>query len=177
MLPPDGHRTKAIAAFVARVHEATEARHVPLSLDVFGIAASAPRSDIEALGQNLLLLGPEAEAISPMVYPSHYPVGTLGFDRPGDHPELVGVGTKAAIVKLAGGDVRGTIVRPWLQAAPFRTTEFGPKYILDEIHSAEANGATGWLMWDAGNTYWAVWKALPVVDDAAQAKREVTASR
>jgi hypothetical protein len=171
MLPPDGHRTKAIAKFVERVHDATEAHHVPLSLDVFGIAASAPRSDVETLGQNVLLLGAVSEAISPMVYPSHYPVGTLGFERPGDHPELVGFGTKAAVVKLAGGNVTGTIVRPWLQAAAFRTTAFGPRYIQDEIQSAEANGATGWLLWDAGNSYWAVWRALPLVDGAGQGKR------
>jgi hypothetical protein len=166
MLPADGHRSSAIASFVARVHEAAEAHHVPLSLDVFGIAASAPRSDIEKLGQNLLLLGPEAEAISPMVYPSHYPVGSLGFDQPGDHPELVGFGTKAAVTKLEGapeGSGRHeTIVRPWLQASSFRVTDFGPKYIQDEIQSAEANGAVGWLMWDAANSYWAVWRALPV---------------
>jgi len=176
MLPPDGHRTKAIAAFVERVHEATEAHHVPLSLDVFGIAATAPRSDVEALGQDILRLGPVAEAISPMVYPSHYPVGSLGFERPGDHPELVGFGTKAAVVKLAAGNVPRTIVRPWLQAAAFRTTEFGPKYIQDEIRSAETNGATGWLLWDAGNSYWAVWRALPLVGEG-QGRQVATVSR
>ena len=177
MLPPDGHRTKAIAAFVERVHAATAARHVPLSLDVFGIAASGPRGDIEALGQNLILLGAESEAISPMVYPSHYPVGFLGFDQPGDHPELVGFGTKAGVAKLAAGQIAGTIIRPWLQAASFRTTTFGPAYILDEIRSAEDSGAVGWLMWDAGNSYWAVWRALPVVHEDAPAAHEATASR
>jgi hypothetical protein len=177
LLPADGHRTKAITAFVARVHEFTSARHVPLSLDVFGIAASAPRSDVEALGQNVVLLGPVAEAISPMVYPSHYPVGFLGLERPGDHPELVGFGTKAAVTKLKDAQVGETIVRPWLQAAAFRTTEFGPRYVQDEIRSAEASGATGWLMWDAGNSYWAVWRALPVVDSGGAGRPEVTASR
>jgi hypothetical protein len=168
MTRPDGHRSRAIASFVARAHDVTEAHRVPLSLDVFGIAASGPPSDIERLGQNLVLLGPEAEAISPMVYPSHYPVGFLGFDRPGDHPELVGFGTQAAVGKLRTGNVTGTIIRPWLQASSFRISEFGPKYIQDEIRSAEASGAVGWLMWDAGNSYWAVWKALPVVHEAAQ---------
>ncbi len=159
MLPPDGHRTRAIAAFVERVHEVTAARHVPLSLDVFGIVASTSRSDIEKLGQSLVLLGPEAEAISPMVYPSHYPVGSLGFELPGDHPELVGFGTKAAVSKLSSASIAGTIIRPWLQASSFRVTSFGPKYIQDEIRSAETNGAVGWLMWDANNDYWAVWRA------------------
>jgi hypothetical protein len=167
MLPPDGHRSHAIASFVSRVHEITQEHRVPLSVDVFGIAGSAARADIEALGQNLPLLGPEVEAVSPMVYPSHYPVGSLGFEQPGDHPELVGFGTKAAVGRLtagaggSGGHV--PIVRPWLQASSFRTTSFGPKYIQDEIRSAEASGGVGWLMWSAGNNYWAVWKALPVV--------------
>jgi hypothetical protein len=173
MLPADGHRSRAIASFVARVHETAAARHVPLSVDVFGIAASASRADVEALGQNLVLLGPQAEAISPMVYPSHYPVGSLGFEQPGDHPELVGFGTKAAVAKVGTPEGSGrheTIIRPWLQASSFRTSSFGPKYIQEEIQSAEANGAVGWLMWSAGNNYWAVWRALPVV-------REATASR
>jgi hypothetical protein len=178
MLPPDGHRSRAIASFVGRVHEVAQARHVPLSVDVFGIAASASRADVEALGQNLALLGPEVEAISPMVYPSHYPVGSLGFEQPGDHPELVGFGTKAAVARLSATNTEGRpiaskgesagvlparrpIIRPWLQASSFRTSKFGPKYIQDEIQSAEANGAVGWLMWSAGNNYWAVWGALP----------------
>jgi hypothetical protein len=177
MLAADGHRSQAIASFVARVHEATEARHVPLSLDVFGIAGSAPRSDIETLGQNLTLLGPVAEAISPMVYPSHYPVGTFGFEQPGDHPELVGFGTKATVTKLKSNEASGPIVRPWLQAASFRTSEFGPKYIRDEIRSAEASGAVGWLLWDAGNSYWAVWSALQGGRGAPPPARDVTASR
>jgi hypothetical protein len=189
MLAADGHRSRAIAAFVARVHEAAEAHHVPLSLDVFGIAASAPRSDIEKLGQNLLLLGPETEAISPMVYPSHYPVGSLGFDQPGDHPELVGFGTKAAVTKLEaapegtgrhetigrtpeGTGRHETIIRPWLQASSFRVTNFGPQYIQDEIASAEANGAVGWLMWDAANSYWAVWRALPMTRTETPTRHE-----
>jgi hypothetical protein len=181
MLPADGHRSRAIASFVARVHAAAEARHVPLSLDVFGIAASAPRADVEALGQNLVLLGPEAEAISPMVYPSHYPVGYLGFEQPGDHPELVGVGTKAAVTKLSTASAGAAVIRPWLQASSFRTSNFGPKYIQDEIRSAEENGAVGWLMWDAGNNYWAVWKALPAGEGPRQTTKPVvndgTASR
>jgi hypothetical protein len=173
MLPADGHRSRAIASFVARVHEVAQARRVPLSLDVFGIAASASRADVEALGQNLVLLGPEVEAISPMVYPSHYPVGSLGFDQPGDHPELVGFGTKAAVAKMGASESGrpATIIRPWLQASSFRTTKFGPKYILDEIQSAEANGAVGWLMWSAGNNYWAVWSALPVVSEETASRR------
>jgi hypothetical protein len=160
MPPADGHRTRAIRAFVERVHEVTQEQHVPLSLDLFGVAATGDRSDIEALGQNIGIIGSAAEALSPMVYPSHYAKGWHGFDEPGDHPEIIGIGTRAAIQKLKDAKNGATIMRPWLQASAYKTTRYGPRYILDEIRSAEAGGAVGWLLWDPDNSYWALWQAL-----------------
>jgi hypothetical protein len=162
MPPPDGHRSRAMKAFVSRVHEVTQGMHVPLSLDVFGVTATGDASDIEALGQNIGVIGSEAEALSPMVYPSHYAKGWHGFGEPGNHPEIVGIGTRAAIDKLRAGHLTGAIIRPWLQASAYKTPDYGPAYILNEIKSAEASGAVGWLMWDPDNSYWAVWRALPV---------------
>jgi hypothetical protein len=166
MPPADGHRSQAMKAFVARVHEATEARKIPLSLDVFGVAATGDPSDIEALGQNLGVIGPEAEALSPMIYPSHYAKGWHGFDEPGNHPEIVGIGTRGAVDRLKADKVSKTIVRPWLQAMSYKSSVFGPKYIADEIKSAETGGAVGWLMWDPQNSYWAVWQAIAPVKEA-----------
>lgn len=157
----DGHRSLAMRAFVQHVHEVTQAQRVPLSLDLFGVTATGEPSDIEALGQNIGVLGAQAEALSPMVYPSHYAKGWHGFDAPGDHPEIIGIGTRAALAKLKAARITGTIMRPWLQASSFKTSRYGPQYILDEIKSAEAGGATGWLLWDPDNSYWALWRALP----------------
>lgn len=163
-LPPaDGHRSQAMKAFVRKVHDVTHARMVPLSLDLFGVTATGSTDDIEGLGQNIGVIGAEAEALSPMVYPSHYAPGFNGFQEPGNHPEIIGIGTKAAIDKLKGAHNTSTIIRPWLQASNYKSSAFGPKYIQDEIHSAEASGAIGWLMWDPDNNYWAVWRALPVI--------------
>ncbi|MDP9002981.1 MAG: hypothetical protein M3O46_23055 [Myxococcota bacterium] len=167
-LPPaDGHRSQAIKAFVRRVHDATHARMVPLSLDLFGVTATGSTEDIEGLGQNIGVIGAEAEALSPMVYPSHYAPGFNGFQDPGNHPEIIGIGTKAAIDKLKGAHNTSTIMRPWLQASNYKASAFGPKYIQEEIRSAEAGGAIGWLMWDPDNNYWAVWRALPVIEQRA----------
>ncbi|MGH7269541.1 MAG: putative glycoside hydrolase, partial [Polyangiaceae bacterium] len=170
MPAPDGHRSRTIKRFVARVHEATEADRVPLSLDTFGVTATGDPSDIEALGQNLGVIGSAAEVVSPMVYPSHYAPGWHGFDEPGDHPEIIGIGTRGAIDKLKAANVRSTIIRPWLQASSYKASNFGPEYIRDEIKSAEHGGGVGWLMWDPTNSYWAVWRALPVVRDKSAAE-------
>jgi hypothetical protein len=172
MPAPDGHRSRAMREFVRRVHSVTQARNVPLSLDVFGVTATGEPSDIEALGQNLAVLGSETEVLSPMVYPSHYSPGWNGFDVPGNHPEIIGIGTRGALDKLKAGHLSGTLIRPWLQASSYKTPNYGPQYIRDEIKSAEKSGAVGWLMWDPGNSYWAVWGALPLVSAAAPAKQE-----
>jgi hypothetical protein len=161
MPPADGQRSQAVKAFVRRVHEVTQAQRVPLSLDIFGVAATGSTSDIESLGQNIGVIGSEAEALSPMVYPSHYGSRYNGFDEPGNHPEIVGIGTRAAVAKLKDAHIASAVIRPWLQASAYKASAFGPKYIKDEIASAEANGAVGWLMWDPDNNYWAVWAALP----------------
>jgi hypothetical protein len=169
MPAPDGHRSRAMKEFVRRVHEVTQAQRIPLSLDVFGVTATGELSDIEALGQNLAVIGSESEALSPMIYPSHYAPGWNGFEIPGNHPEIIGIGTRAALGKLKAGHVAGTVIRPWLQASSYKTPNYGPQYIRDEIKSAESSGAVGWLMWDPGNSYWAVWGALPkVAVDPAQ---------
>jgi hypothetical protein len=160
-LPPAGPaRTTAIRDFVRRVHEMTKPRGAALSLDVFGVAAFGNHPDIDNLGQDLLLLAPECEAISPMVYPSHYEKGFHGWDEPGDHPEIIFIGTKAAI-DLVAKVKNGAVIRPWLQAFNWKSPTYGPKYLLEEVKHAVAAGSVGWLMWNPSQAYWMVYQALP----------------
>jgi hypothetical protein len=161
---PDGSRARANRDFIKRVHEVTQAAGVPLSLDIFGVTATGDQSDIDKLGQDIGTIGGEAEALSPMVYPSEYSVGYRGWDQPGNHPEIVGIGTKGAVAKLKAGKHDKTIIRSWLQASSYKATNYGPQYILKEAKSAEANGGVGWLLWSPGCDYWAAWRAFPVLD-------------
>jgi hypothetical protein len=153
-------KTGVITEFVRKVHAVTRSRGVPLSLDLFGVVAEGRRIDIDSLGQDPVLLAPECEVLSPMVYPSHYKPGYQGFDVPGNHPEIVGISTRKILALLADGGVQ-TIVRPWLQAASFNSPEYGPKWVAAEIHHSESAGATGWLMWNPAQTYTVTFKAVP----------------
>ena len=102
----------------------------------------------------------------PMVYPSHYDKGYMGFEQPGDHPEIVGIGVKAAVAQLA--KVKSTtVVRSWLQAFAWRTSIYGTKYVVDQAKSAETNGGVGWLMWSPACEYSAVYNGFPVKTAAA----------
>jgi hypothetical protein len=160
-LPDPDKRSAIIRDFVKRVHAVTKPAGVRLSLDLFGVAATGEKSDIDRLGQEIGVVGPEADAIMPMVYPSHYNKGYMGFSEPGDHPEIVGIGTKAAVKQLKAVGA-ATVVRSWVQAFPWRTNIYGTKYVVDQAKSAEANGGTGWSMWSPACEYSPVWNGWPV---------------
>ena len=85
-------KPEVIRDFVHEMHAVTKARGVPLSLDIFGVVAEGHREDIDRLGQDIALLAPECETLSPMVYPSHYAKGFLGFEEPGTTPSSSGSG-------------------------------------------------------------------------------------
>src|SRR5262249_40861933 len=128
------------------------------------------RDDIEMLGQDPAVLAAEVDALSPMVYPSHYATGFLGYEVPGNHPELVGYGVKGIIEQIEkGGVTGGAIIRPWLQAVSHRSPEYGPHYLADEIRHAGQNGALGWLMWNPAQVYNVTWSAVPMVKQSALA--------
>jgi hypothetical protein len=154
-------KTIVIRNFVREVHALTQARKVPLSLDIFGIVAEGVRADIDALGQDPVLLAPECEVLSPMVYPSHYKAGYAGFEVPGNHPEIVGMATRKILAMLKHGKTHA-IVRPWLQAVSWNSPDYGPGYVAAEVKSAVGAGSHGWLMWNPAQTYTVTWQALPI---------------
>lgn len=162
VLPPQEERSKIIRDFVKRVHAVTQASNAYLSLDFFGVAATGTRDDIERLGQDIPVVAPEADAISLMSYPSHYAKGYMGFSNPADHPEIIGIGNKAAVEMLKPTGAK-TIFRTWLQAFPLGVTNYNSQYLLAQAKSAETSGGVGWLMWSPGCEYAPVWNGWPSV--------------
>jgi hypothetical protein len=144
--------TDVIAGFVRRVHERTSEAGVPLSLDVFGVVAWQRDVDVRATGQDLARLGRIVEAVSPMVYPSHFREGFNGYSEPGAHPEVVAFGTHQAtsVLKKAGSTAT---VRPWIQAFPWHAPGYSTEYVAREIVLAHAARGNGWLAWNAGGYY------------------------
>ncbi len=158
----DSGRTRVgvITEFAKKAHAITQAHKIPLSLDIFGVTATGTRQDVEALGQDIALLSPNAEALMPMVYPSHYDKGYYGWAEPGNHPEIVAIGTKAAVEKAVTGKA---VIRPWLQAFMWRSPEYGPKYLAQETIEAKKGGGVGYAMWNPGGYYGDAWTAVPPV--------------
>jgi hypothetical protein len=156
-------KIEVISQFVDRVHTMTRAHGVPLSLDVFGVIAFGKQTDMQNLGQDPVELAQRSEFLSAMVYPSHYDPGFMGLEEPGAHPELVGMGVKHMLAEMEerGLDVdKSAKIRPWLQAMRHRSSNYGPGYIQEEIRTGDKAGASGWLLWNASQTYDVAWRAV-----------------
>jgi hypothetical protein len=163
-------KVDVITSFVERIHQITRHHGVPLSLDVFGVIAFGKRVDIENLGQDPNVLAKHSEFLSAMVYPSHYDPGFMGYEQPGDHPELVGMGVKHMIADMDEAGVSGSRakIRPWLQAMRHKSSNYGAGYIQDEIRTGDKAGGSGWLLWNPGQVYDVTWRAVPRAKPAAK---------
>jgi hypothetical protein len=144
------NREKSIEGFLALSREQLLPTGVKQSADVFGYTLIV--DDDLGIGQNFAQVAEYVDYISPMIYPSHWPDGALGLDRPNDHPyETVEISMQAAGEKLGGDMLK---VRPWLQDFSFfDMMTYGDDEVRAQIEATEASGASGWMLWDPNNTY------------------------
>jgi hypothetical protein len=144
-----------------------------ISADFFGL--STVRNDDMGIGQIIEDAYAYFDFVCPMVYPSHYASGFLGYKNPAQYPyEVVGYSMKGAAGRLknylgkqevtgeeepeAGGEkqaagARGQAkLRPWLQ-----DFDLGANYdalmVRAEIKAVEENSADGWMLWNPENSY------------------------
>lgn len=141
-------RVTIIAEFLSQARDRLHPMGCAVAADVFAIVFSAAND--QGIGQRPEDLSGIVDVLSPMIYPSHYSDGWLGFADPNDYPGEVTAGA------LDDGLPRvrsGTIVRPWLQAFSWTDAE-----ILESIGAAERRGL-GWMLWHSAGRYDAA--ALP----------------
>lgn len=135
-------RIAAVEAYLSEARERLHPLGCAVSADIFGIVVSSV--DDQGIGQRPEELSRQVDAISPMVYPSHYSDGWLGFGDPNDYPyEVTADAIDDAMPRLRAG----TVLRPWLQA--FWWT---PAQIKESILAAEDRGV-GWILWNAPGNF------------------------
>ena len=135
-------RTSAIAGFLTEARELLHPMGCALSAAVFGIVVSFP--DDQGLGQRPEEVSTQVDALSPMVYPSHYSDGWLGFSDPNDHPYEV---TADAISGATPRLQPGSTLRPYLQAFWWTNEQ-----IRRSIQAAEDAGV-GWMLWNIASNF------------------------
>jgi peptidoglycan/xylan/chitin deacetylase (PgdA/CDA1 family) len=147
------HKEKkdVITAYVKRAKEEIAPTKALLSADVYGVVAWDQGIDVRITGQKMEELGHYLDAISPMLYPSHFYSDFDHFSYPPDHPQyFIGEGVRKTAKKLEG---TGCTIRPWLQAFPYRIHNYGPQYVAVQLKANAEAKANGWLLWNAENSY------------------------
>jgi hypothetical protein len=135
-------RVGDIAGFLAEARTLLHPMGCAVGAAVFGIVASTP--DDQGLGQRPEELSAHIDTQSPMVYPSHYSPGWLGFDDPNDHPYDV---TADAINDALPRMEPGASLRPYLQAFWWTNQQ-----IRTSIQAAEDLGV-GWTLWNVRSNF------------------------
>jgi hypothetical protein len=163
---PDGQSTprdKIITDFLAQARNELAPYEVLLSIDVFGIIAWGRSEDIEMTGQKVEDLARHCDVVSPMIYPSHFHRPFQGIANPNDQPYLLVSETCERFARFLTNSQ--ATLRPWIQAFPLGTNNFGEGYVLEQLRALDGSRARGWLLWSAGNKYEVVWKALAQWED------------
>jgi hypothetical protein len=137
-MPPD----VSIARFVEDTRDALAGTGARLGVSIFGISASRP----EPTAQDVALLSPLVDYISPMVYPALWNSGEYGVDDPDGQPGEIVKRSLADFERVAAGS--GAAIVPWLQA-----WDYGPPEVHAQIDAAMATGAVGYLLWNASSRY------------------------
>jgi len=126
-----------------------------LSVDVFGFTTEGPMGSI---GQSLPIMAETTDYVCPMVYPSHYGAGYMGFDNPASHPYDVILGTMELGLKQIP-DTRARL-RPWLQDFTLvwvpdnMIVQYGAPELKAQIKAvADAKTGAGWQLYSSDNTY------------------------
>ena len=148
-------RYETIKNVLNRAHPAINAAGAFLSVDVFGFTTEGP---IDIIGQSIPIMAETTDYICPMVYPSHYGAGYLGFDNPANHPYDVILRTMQMGMKQIP-DSRARL-RPWLQDFTLiwvpddQIVQYGEQELRDQIRAVADSGTeAGWLLYSSDNTY------------------------
>lgn len=156
--PGSNGRSRAdnIREFIRYTKDQLREFHVPVTVDVFGLVTHA-EGDVD-IGQNWETVIAAADAVLPMVYPSHYSTGHYGFAKPHAVPyQLTRVALTDAVQRTEflrdSAKVPVGEIRPWLEAMSIRGMSYGSPEVRAQIQGTYDAGLKSWALWNPGSKY------------------------
>ena len=123
----------------------------PMTIDVFGLTAT-DTTDM-GIGQQWERFIDQADAVLPMVYPSHFAPGTYKVGNPNASPyAMIDHSMKDAIRRSTGIPNAAAIV-PWYQDFTLGPPRYGVPQVQAQIRAGYANGVKSWMLWNPGSRY------------------------
>jgi hypothetical protein len=144
-------RDQAIADFLRAAYDEIAPTHAYLTGDIFGMTLWDPTEG--GIGQNLVTVTEHLDYVLPMIYPSHFYEGSMGFDIPNDHPYEVIYQSLEHGAQFLPERLKPKI-RPWLQDFTYGPgIQYGDHEVREQIRATEDFGASGWMLWNAASSY------------------------
>ena len=154
VFPGADGRTKpeALSAFLTEARVRLTKLGVASTADIFGLVTTV-NGTLE-IGQKWEVLASTTDVLLPMVYPSHYPKGAFGVDRPNAEPyKVVYSAIKRAHDRNIALGISGESVRPWLQAFTLGQPAYGAEHVVAQKNAVYDAGFDGWILWHPGSKY------------------------
>lgn len=131
---------------------------IKISADLFGL--STVGMDDLGIGQIIENAYKYFDYVSPMVYPSHYSDGFLGFQNPAEHPyEVIKYSMETALKRLLVyeqlQESNNVKLRPWLQDFDLGA-DYDAEMVRSEIkavYDATGDRFSGFMLWNPSNFY------------------------
>ena len=151
-------RVDTITKFLEYANKELKPMGVNVSADVFGYSALVENAP--GIGQSFPKISKNVDAISSMIYPSHWSNGDFGLQAPDTEPyKTVNryIQKENSLLDTLGKDK--PISRPWIQ--DFTASYLGAGNYIDydataiseEVQALKDNGVNEFLLWNAGNDY------------------------
>lgn len=156
--PGSGGKSRAenIREFISYSKSKLADYQVRITADVFGLSTHV-EGDVE-IGQRWEDVITSADAVLPMVYPSHYATGLYGFAKPIANPyQIVRLALTDAVertrfVKDSTGKPVGEVMG-WLEAMSIRGASYGVAEVRAQIQAAYDAGVKSWALWNPGSKF------------------------
>lgn len=151
-------RVDTITKFLEYANKELKPMGVNVSADVFGYSALVENAP--GIGQSFPKISKNVDAISSMIYPSHWSNGDFGLQAPDTEPyKTVNryIQKENSLLDTLGKDK--PISRPWIQdfTASYlgagNYIDYDAKAISEEVQALKDNGVNELLLWNAGNDY------------------------
>lgn len=151
-------RVDTISQFLKTARKALKPYGAEVSADVFGYAAMV--EEAPGIGQSFPKIAENTDAISSMIYPSHWSPGDFGLEAPDKEPyEAVDhyLDKETAVLNKLGDKKPKS--RPWLQDFTARYLgegkymEYDSKAVEAQVQALKDHGINEYLLWNAGNDY------------------------
>ena len=155
VFPGDKGQSKpdAIREFLQVANARLDKLGVRTTADIFGLVTTVG-GPLE-VAQHWERLSPVTDVLLPMVYPSHYPRGSLGVARPNAEPyQIVFRAIRRARERDAALGITGREnVRPYLQAFSLGPPDYGAEEVRQQQQAVYDAGYDGWVLWHPGSKY------------------------